>query len=621
MLESIMRAIIWHLLLLTALFIETSGAAARPVVSFSPNWTPIFPGESVTLSCNVAPTAQGNLGYSWYCNGQRIHWNQKSLPILPGTEPHSGDYQCQLANYGKSDPMRLDIYIYNDPLILQAPPAVHEGDSLSLRCHSRPGYDTWNPVFYKDNKPIGSPVRGSELHIGRVDVTASGTYRCEKELHYCNYFNPCSIASSDERYILVSELFSTPQLKVRPDQVTEGDHMTITCDTELSPHRATTELQFAFYRNGHNVQGFSLSNQYGVPSAQLEHSGKYTCEVQTPTGSVRKTSSMAHIHIQELFSSPQIKVRPDQVKEGDHMTITCDTKLIPRRATTELQFAFYRNGHNVQGFSLSNQYGVPSAKLKDSGNYACKVKNPSRSVRKRSTMANIQIGELFTVPHIKVSSDQVIRGDHMTITCDTKLSPHRETTELQFAFYRNGHNVQGFSLSNQYGVPSAQLEDSGNYTCEVQTPTGSVRKTSSMAHMQIEEFFFGTQIKVSHYPVTEGDNVTITCDTKLNPRRATTELQFAFYRNGHNVQGFSLSNQYGVPSAQLEDSGNYTCEVQTPTDSVRKRSREAHIHIEGRHQIILWKNPLRLILSLFIFILTVCLLFYHIKTHGTRIIL
>ncbi|OCT66580.1 hypothetical protein XELAEV_18042832mg [Xenopus laevis] len=93
--------------------------------------------------------------------------------------------------------------------------------------------------------------------------------------------------------------------------------------------------------------------------------------------------------------------------------------------------------------------------------------------------------ELFTSPYVQVNQYKILQGDNMTITCDTKLSPRRETTELQFVFYRNGHNVQGFSSSNQYGVPSAQLEDSGNYTCEVQTPTGSVRKRSNVLHLWI----------------------------------------------------------------------------------------------------------------------------------------
>ncbi|KAG8450049.1 hypothetical protein GDO86_016656 [Hymenochirus boettgeri] len=242
--------------------------------------------------------------------------------------------------------------------------------------------------------------------------------------------------------------------------------MTITCDTKPSPRRATTELQFGFYRNG------------------INDSGNYTCEVQTVTGSVRKRSSEIYIQFM-LFTVPRINVKPD-LMEGDHMTITCDTKPSPRGATTELQFGFYRNGTNVQGFNSSNQYRVPSAQLEDSGNYTCEVQTVTGSVRKRSDVTRVQIQELFTVPRINVKPD-LMEGDHMTITCDTKPSPRGATTELQFGFYRNGTNVQGFNSSNQYRVPSAQLEDSGNYTCEVQTVTGSVRKRSDVTRVQIQE--------------------------------------------------------------------------------------------------------------------------------------
>uniref|UniRef100_A0A803JRE5 Ig-like domain-containing protein n=1 Tax=Xenopus tropicalis TaxID=8364 RepID=A0A803JRE5_XENTR len=155
-----------------------------PGISLSPNWTPIFPGESVTLSCNVAPTAQGNLGYSWYRDEYQIPGDQQRLVIQPARETDSGDYQCQAGASERSAPVRMEVM--PDLLILQAPPAVHEGDFLSLRCHSQPGYDTRDTVFYKGNKAIGSPVSGSELQIGRVDVTASGTYRCAKEIDFGN---------------------------------------------------------------------------------------------------------------------------------------------------------------------------------------------------------------------------------------------------------------------------------------------------------------------------------------------------------------------------------------------------------------------------------------------------
>ncbi|KAE8588656.1 hypothetical protein XENTR_v10022670, partial [Xenopus tropicalis] len=365
--KMIMMATIWHLLLLAAFF-EISGAAVRPVVSFSPNWTPIFPGESVTLSCNVAPTAQGNLGYSWYRNGYWIHGDQQSLVIQSARETDRGDYQCQAGASERSDPVTLDIK--SDLLILQAPPAVHEGDSLCLRCHSQPGYDTRNPVFYMGDKIIQTP--DTVLLMGKVNATASGTYGCIKDIYY-NYVYRTTHA---KHVIRVSELFTVSQLNVSPDQVTEGDHVTITCDTELRPHRETTELQFAFYRNGHNVQGFSLSNQYGVPSAQLEDSGNYTCEVQTPTGSVRKRSNMAHIHIQGAAVRPVVSFSPNwtPIFPGESVTLSCN---VAPTAQGNLRYSWYRDGQRIPGDQQT--LVIQAARETDSGDYQCQAGASERS--------------------------------------------------------------------------------------------------------------------------------------------------------------------------------------------------------------------------------------------------
>uniref|UniRef100_K9J7Z1 Ig-like domain-containing protein n=1 Tax=Xenopus tropicalis TaxID=8364 RepID=K9J7Z1_XENTR len=191
----------WSQLLFTILILYNEQTSFRPVISFYPNWNQVFLGESVTLSCNVAPIAQGNLGYSWYRDGERIPGDQQRLVIQAARVTDSGHYQCQAGASERSDSVTLDVK--SNRLILQAPPAVHEGDSLSLRCHSRPGYDSRNPVFYKDNKAIGFPVSGSELQIGRADVTASGTYRCQKVIRF-NSGRNYLILNTDEKYISVS---------------------------------------------------------------------------------------------------------------------------------------------------------------------------------------------------------------------------------------------------------------------------------------------------------------------------------------------------------------------------------------------------------------------------------
>ncbi|XP_077319559.1 Fc receptor-like B [Lithobates pipiens] len=189
--------------------------------------------------------------------------------------------------------------------------------------------------------------------------------------------------------------------------------------------------------------------------------------------------------------------------------------------------------------------------------------------------------ELFSPPEIKVTPSRVIEGDEMTVRCDTILDPLRGDTELHFAFYRDEWTVRRYNVSDTYRVPSSQLEDSGKYTCGVRMRFGSVRKMSDGIYIQIYELFSPPEIKVPPSRVIEGDEMTVRCDTRLDPLRGGKELHFAFYRDGWTVRGYNVSDTYRVPSSHLEDSGKYTCDVRTASQTVRKRSDGLYIQIHG----------------------------------------
>ncbi|PIO40785.1 hypothetical protein AB205_0197780, partial [Aquarana catesbeiana] len=167
----------------------------------------------------------------------------------------------------------------------------------------------------------------------------------------------------------------------------------------------------------------------------------------------------------------------------------------------------------------------------------------------------------------------------MTVRCDTRLDPLRGGTELHFVFYRDGRTVRGYNVSDTYRVRSPQLEDSGNYTCEVRKRSGSVRTMSDGLYIQIHELFSPPEIKVTPSRVIEGDEMTVRCDTRLDPLRGGTELHFVFYRDGRTVRGYDVSDTYRMRSSRLEDSGKYTCEVRTRSDTVRKMSDGLYIQI------------------------------------------
>ncbi|CAH2327095.1 Fc receptor 5 [Pelobates cultripes] len=590
------------------------GAQGQLVISLTPNWSLIFQGESITMTCNGASITQEYVCGNYWCQTMNTISDLKfrdsddhavSLTFTPRIEAgwipdvpftmegrSSRGRSCQSGDYSLSPVIQLAEWNY---LILQVPHSVYEGDSVSLRCHCYPGYSARGTIFYKDNEvDFFNWIEVSTIDMELL-VKLKREYKVDRKsskCHKCQLLDRPRVALLDGtdpwlRLIFRQyELFTYPEVSYQPNPVTKSDNVTLTCDTALSPNRADMELQFAFFRNWQNVQEFGSSNKYQLWAFQLEDTGDFNCEVQTATDSVRKKSRIRRIQIQELFSFPQIKVNSQEVTEGAEMTLTCDTisqyltnllTVNTRRKAYNLLFAFYSNENMVQEFSSSNKYQVQSTQLEDSGNYTCEVRTSNYNVKKRSRILYVQIIKLFSYPEIYYMPYPVKEGTEMTLTCDTALSPHRADTELQFAFYRNGQIVQELNSSNKYQIRSIQLEDAGDFTCEVETATNSVRKKSRMMYIQIQELFSSPKMEVSPQEVTEGVEMTLTCDILQYP----TILLIAFYRDGEMVKGFNSSNKYQIQSAQLENSGNYTCEVRTSNHNVKKRSRVLCIQIQG----------------------------------------
>ncbi|OCT69218.1 hypothetical protein XELAEV_18040528mg [Xenopus laevis] len=278
-------------------YIQVVGGAVTPVVSLSPNWANILTGDWVTLTCDVGSTTGTTPTYSWYKDNEMMSKNKQttkqSLVINNAEKRMSGNYQCQTDTSERSESVRLNVT--DGPLILQAPPYVYEGDSLSMRCYSESG---GGAIFYKDNNPI-TPMNGDVLHIEQVNVTVTGTYRCSKGKIY----------QTDEEFISVRELFSRPEIKVSPSPLAEGSDMTITCDTALHPSRRNTMLEFAFYVNGNTVGNFSLLKKYRVSLVGPRDLGDYSCAARTSTDSVLKLSNVTQIQIKGRNYTVQNTVR------------------------------------------------------------------------------------------------------------------------------------------------------------------------------------------------------------------------------------------------------------------------------------------------------------------------
>ncbi|XP_056401328.1 Fc receptor-like protein 5 isoform X3 [Hyla sarda] len=456
----------------TWLLMDCSGAV-RPVVTLTLNWENVLLGDSVTLTCDIGSAVLENQTYYWYKGKEQMENNQKNIKIRSASWTDLGSYKCHSSLSDICHPINL--YIREAPLILQKPPSIYEGKSLTLRCHSPPRYNVLNTTFYKEDIEIQSSANNSELYIKKATRDVTGKYRCSKVRQIGNGYQRIHA----ESYIHVT----TPLILQRPQDILEGDFLTLRCHSR-SEYRVRNTT---FYKDDIEVKSSVSDSSLLIDKLDGTVTGKYKCAkvIEDHDKKVYTLSDDSLISVSELISHPQIQAPSGRITEDDDLTLTCDTRLNPLRDHTELRFAFYRNGQEVQGFGSSDTYRIQFARREDSGNYTCQVMTPT--LTKTGNVSYILVEELFSYPEIKVPPLRIL-GHGLALTCFTRLNPLRPDSELMFTFYKDGWKVQENRSTDTYIIQSTQLEDSGNYTCEVWRVSGPMRKTSDISYVQIQDY-------------------------------------------------------------------------------------------------------------------------------------
>ncbi|KAM5129467.1 Fc receptor-like protein 3 [Mantella aurantiaca] len=541
--------------------------AIRPVVTFTPNYGNILYYDNVTLTCDEPSSSpEEPRTYSWYRNNTEIgNRNQQTLHIIGSqVDLDRGDYQCRISAGDISDPVFLNVT--QNFVILQRPPsAIYEGDPLTLRCHHVKDYIAINTKFYRNDKEIQSSNTDSEFHIHKTDMSLSGLYKCTKQIR--RYDQKDVQEHSDEFRISVKELFTPPKIKVTLDMVIDRRDMTLTCDTGLDPLRSGTELQFAFYKDGRPVREFNGSNTY-----RLEDSGSYTCEVKTASDGVRKMSDGFYVKIIQRAIRPVVTFTPNwgNILYNDDVTLTCDEpSTSPEEPRT---YSWYKDNTEIGNQNQQTLHIIGSQVPRDKGDYQCRI-----SAGDISDPVFLNVTQYFVI--LQRPPSAIYEGDPLTLRCHHYV---KDFNAIITKFYRNDKEIQPSNTDSEFHIHRIDMSLSGLYKCTKQIQRYDllqVQEHSDELRISVKELFSAPKIKVTPERVREGGDMTVTCDIRLDPLRSGTELQFAFYRDGRPVREFNGSDTYRVQSDQLEDSGNYTCEVRTANDTVKKMSDGLHVQI------------------------------------------
>ncbi|XP_077321228.1 Fc receptor-like protein 3 isoform X3 [Lithobates pipiens] len=280
-----------------------------------------------------------------------------------------------------------------------------------------------------------------------------------------------------------AETTTRPMVIFTPEwnKIFTGEAITMTCDVRSM---AQGVLVYTWYKDGHWLH---TGKSYTIQQAQHSHSGNYQCQLGTSD-----RSDSARLDVDNGYLILQA---PLYVYEGDNVTLRCTQ--FPGYAGKLT--AFYKDGMVIQDWSLESELLIENIDNTSNQRYKC-TKQVQRHLLYylHTDEVTISAQELFTPPVLRV-----IEGDPTVLTCDTSLSPLRETTEMHFSFYRDGQNVQSFSTAGRFSIPSAWMKDSGSYTCQVRTSTSEVEKTSVPLHVEAKrKETNNTNNLVSILPVT-----------------------------------------------------------------------------------------------------------------------
>ncbi|XP_073423059.1 Fc receptor-like protein 5 isoform X3 [Dendrobates tinctorius] len=530
----------------------------KPVLSAYPNWNKVFRFEHITLTCRD----QTSTKFSWYKDKVKLRSTERTLNILSTGDTDIGHYQCQGESGDWSNTIHLDVFFVW--LILQVPLSIHEGDSVTLKCKMWRTGSAVNTTFYKDDKMIQFLGSQSDLILGTVSKNATGKYKCTR------FINTGSISKiyDAEEYISVTELFSSPEIRLNLHPVVEGADMTLTCHTTVSQMRQSTRLAFAFYKNGNILQEFSESNKYKLSSAQLEDSGSYACEAKSSTNIMKKRSETLSINVQGMAV---VSFAPNfgKILTAETMTMTCnvDAKIKDKQA-----YVWYKDSNQM---NITQQtFTIENALVSDSGYYQCQSTNTHMSEPLRLDVSNSNL--------IVQAPPFTLEGDELTITCH-----HRQGLDLErTTFYKNGALFKILGIESVMTLGNAYYNMTGEYKCTKNTRLSSFSYGSYSAYLYvpISEFFTYLVLKAKTTSIIEGDPISLSCDVSLNPTlnplRGSTKLQFAFYKDEKKIQDYGEVHTYQIAFAIKKNSGNYTCSVRCTSNNVVKVSQKLDLDVQ-----------------------------------------
>ncbi|XP_032173928.1 Fc receptor-like protein 5 isoform X2 [Mustela erminea] len=627
--------LLWVSVLVLAPISGQFAPVSKPVISLQPPWTVTFEGQAVTLTCHVA---EDKKWYRWYLGTKIL----REIPSNTLRVQDSGEYKCEIQGSPQSDGVSLTFSPAE--LILQAPPSVFEGDSLTLMCQEKPGLSLKTRTLYKNDNKLIDLGKKSSLHINHADLKDNGEYRCiGSETHGCAF-------SSDAVRIQVQELFPRPILRANPSSPNPGEPVILTCETQLAPQKSDVRLWFQFFRDDRRLgSGWKGSLRTSIPSiVGNEDPSHYWCEAKTVSSSVRKSSQKLQLPVRIPVSPPLLTLSPPstQAVEGHWLTLSCEAKT----GSYPIEYQFLHEEVVLRKTKVTFRETATFQlylKAEHSGTYFCTADNGLGIRRSQPVLLSVTVPVSRPVLTLSPPGPRAVEGDRLMLSCQAQ----REHSGTYFCTADNGFGPQRsdpenlsvsvpasrpvltlraprtravvgdmveFRCEAQRGSPpilyrfyyedvilgsnwapsgggasfnlSLTAEHSGNYACEADNGLGAQRSEETSLSVTVPVSHPVLTLRVPRAQAVVGDVVELHCEAQSG----SPPIRYRFYHEDVTLGNNSAPSGGGASfnlSLTAELSGNYSCEADNGLGAQRSKTVPLTVTVPASRPVLTLRAP------------------------------
>ncbi|XP_073669092.1 neural cell adhesion molecule L1.1 [Paramisgurnus dabryanus] len=559
-------------------------------VEAAPHWTKkpeehlYAPGETVKLDCHADGIPTPNI--TWSINGVPLSGTdlEPRRSVVSGTlilsnvqYSDTAVYQCEATNKHATILLNTHVHVVELPAqILTADGLVYKnttGSTIILKCRTfgspRPKVD-WE-IF--DSSPAVSNAKMSQmangnLQISNVSQEESGIYTC-------------SVRDSNITISAVLEVLNRTKIVAPPQhlRVIRGNDAVLQCKFSVDHRLKHPTIQWK--KDGHKIAASANDDKYTeypngslkVTDVQIQDSGEYGCEISTELDSDDASGS---ITVQDKPGAPLFV----EMSEKRERSVTLTWTAGDENNSPVFEYIIEMKEEQCTDASTWREYERVHQDIKQIEIHLqpfCKYHFRVRAVNEIGNSEPSSESESYITPAAKLppqilTADGLVymntTGSTIILKCRTFGSPRPKVDWEIFDSSPAVSNAKMSQMANgNLQISNVSQEESGIYTCLV--------RDSNVTISAVLKVLNRTKIVAppQHLRVIRGNDAVLQCKYSVDHRLKHPTLQWK--KDGHKIAATTIEDKYTeypngslkVTDVQIQDSGEYSCEISTELDS------------------------------------------------------